>query len=37
MSDLSKRLRDPLVLIILVIAVAGWLAFIAIRANPSWR
>lgn len=35
MSDLSQRLRDPLVMIILVIAVAGWLAFLAMWINAA--
>ena len=29
MADLSHRLREPLVLTILVLAIAGWLAFLA--------
>jgi DNA repair exonuclease SbcCD ATPase subunit len=35
MSDLSQRLRDPLVMIILVIAIAGWLAFFAMWINAA--
>lgn len=35
MSSLSQRLREPLVLAILVIAVAGWVAFLAIWFNSS--
>lgn len=35
MPDFSQRLREPLVLTILVLAVAGWLAFLAMWANSA--
>ncbi|WIJ26091.1 hypothetical protein [Devosia sp. RR2S18] len=35
MASASKRLRDPLVLVILVLAVAGWLAFLAMWINSN--
>ncbi|MBU1560140.1 MAG: hypothetical protein KKE70_04720, partial [Alphaproteobacteria bacterium] len=35
MTDLSKRLREPLVLSILIIALAGWIAFFAMWINAA--
>ncbi|NGP18484.1 coiled-coil domain-containing protein [Devosia aurantiaca] len=35
MPNMSQRLREPLVLTILVLAIAGWLAFLAVWINSS--
>ncbi|MBJ7578283.1 hypothetical protein JHC09_10345 [Devosia sp. MC532] len=35
MTDLSRRLREPLPLVLLVLAVAGWIAFVAMWINAG--